>query len=817
MADEIEQASQGRTHPMLIEKELKDSYLRYALSVIHSRALPDVRDGLKPSQRRILYAMHQLNLGPRSQHRKCAKICGDTSGDYHPHGESVVYPTLVRMGQDWNMRYCLVDKQGNFGSPRPDNPAAMRYTEARMTRAAVYLLEDIEKDTVDFVDNYDGQKQEPTVLPGRFPELICNGSSGIAVGMSTSMPPHNLSEVASAVKALLDDPDISAEQLLEHVPGPDFPTGGIIMGLSGIQRAYRTGRGQVVVRARHHIEEKRGRKYIVFTEIPFQVTRQSIIDSIVDCLKNGRIDTISDLTDETNARVGQRLVIELKKAVDDENVTLNQLFQFTPLQSSFSIINLALVDRQPRTLPFKSLLECYRDHRIDIIRRRTRYLLGMAKDRLHIIEGLRIALANIDEVVEIIKASATTEDARVRLRDRFQLSEIQARAILEMRLARLTSLEIQKLEEEYQNLLQEIAGYEAILADVRMVHAIIIEQLDEIVSRYGDERRTEISREEVSGNFDMEELIEEEMMVVTFSNDGYVKRTALDTYRSQGRGGKGVTGAELKEGDFLWKLFVALTHDYLLFFTNKGRVYWRKVYNLPEQSRTSRGRAIANVLDLQEEGERVTEILRVDNFDDRFLITATKKGYVKKTVLAAYSRPKRGGIKAMVLEDDDELIGVSLLTEHQGVILATGGGLAIHFDEADARPMGRVARGVRGIKLKPGDEVVSLLAIQEGEDVLTICENGHGKRTAIGEYRRQTRGGQGLINIRTSDRNGSVVSCRAVHESDQVMFITQSGMIVRNEVKSISCIGRATQGVRIVSLRGDDQVVASARVLSEDI
>jgi DNA gyrase subunit A len=655
------------------------------------------------------------------------------------------------------------------------------------------------------------------VLPGRFPELICNGSSGIAVGMSTSMPPHNLGEVAEAIKALLDDPEITADELLQHVPGPDFPTGGIIMGRSGIQRAYRSGRGQIALRARHHIEEKRGRKYIVFTEIPFQVTRQSIIDSIVEALKNGRIDTISDLTDETNARVGQRLVIELKKAVDDENVTLNQLFQFTPLQSTFSIINLALVDRSAADAVVQGAARVAPGPPSG--RHRAPHALSArpAKDRLHIIEGLRIALANIDEVVEIIKASASTDDARNRLRERFELSEVQARAILDMRLARLTSLEIQKLEEEYQNLLKEIAEYEAILADVRKVYAIITEQLDEMVKQYGDERRTQISSEEVSGNFDLEELIEEEMMVVTFSSQGYVKRTALDTYRSQGRGGKGVSGAELKDGDFLWKLFIASTHDYLLFFTNKARVYWKKVYNIPEQSRTSRGRAIANVIELQEDDERVTEILRVDNFDDRYLMAATKKGYVKKTALAAYSRPKKGGIKAMVLEDDDELIGVSLMTDNQGVMLATAGGVAIHFDEADARPMGRVARGVRGIKLKPGDQVVSLLAIGEDEDVLTICENGFGKRTASGEYRRQSRGGQGLINIRTSDRNGSVVSCRPVHEDDQVMFITQSGMIVRNEVKTISRIGRATQGVRIVSLRGDDHVVASARVLSEDI
>ncbi|HHI79198.1 MAG TPA: DNA gyrase subunit A [Planctomycetes bacterium] len=816
MSETPEDQPIGKILPRSIEEEIKESYLKYALSVIHSRALPDVRDGLKPSQRRILVAMNDLNLGPRSQHRKCAKICGDTSGNYHPHGEAVVYPTLVRMGQDFNSRYVLVDKQGNFGTIRPDNPAAMRYTEARMAYPAMYMLEDLDKDTVDFVPNYDETRMQPDVLPGRFPNLLCNGSEGIAVGMSTSMPPHNLGEVASAIQALLDNPEITVEELHKIIPGPDFPTGGIILGRSGSRRAYSTGRGQVIIRARHHIEEKKGRKYIIITEVPYQVTIHRIIQGVVDSVKAGRIDTISDINDETNARTGTRLVIELKKAVEDPTVTLNQLWKFTPLQVSYSIINMALHEGQPKELPLKKLLECYRDHRVDVITRRTKFLLKKAEARLHIIEGLRIALANIDEVVEIIKKSSTVESARDALMERFELTEIQARAILDMRLARLTSLEIEKLEKEYEELIEEIKGYKAMLADVRLIHDVIREQLDEMVTKIGDKRRTEISEEEVDPNIDIEDLIEEETMVVTISHQGYLKRTSLEAYRSQGRGGKGVNAGDIKEGDFLEHLFVASTHDYLLLFTNKGQVYWLKVYQLPEMSRTARGRALPNVLDLQDKSERLTGVLRVDHFDDRYLIVATEKGYVKKTVLAAYSRPKRGGIRALVLEEGDSLVGARLLRDHQDVLLATKSGQIIRFDEADARPMGRVARGVRGIKLREGDRVVSLVIADEDEDILTVCLNGYGKRTPLEEYRRQNRGGLGIINIKTTERNGEVVSVVATRDSDDVMLITQRGMIVRIPASDISKIGRNTQGVRIIRLKENDQVVACARVVEEE-
>ena len=815
MSDEEREIHEREATPLLIEKEMKESYLTYALSVIHSRALPDVRDGLKPSQRRILKAMHDLNLGPRGKHRKCAKICGDTSGNYHPHGESVIYPTLVRMGQDFNSRYVLVDKQGNFGSNRPDNPAAMRYTEARMSHAAVHMLEDIDKDTVELQRNYDDSRDEPVYLPARFPNLLCNGSSGIAVGMATSLPPHNLGEIGKAVNALLDNPDVDDTKLLSCCPGPDFPTGGVIMGRSAIAQAYRYGRGLITLRAKHHIEEKRGRKFIVFTEVPYQVTIASIVESIVNAVKGGKIETISDVNNETNSRIGLRLVVELKKAVDDETVTLNQLFKFTPLQSTFSIINLALEGGQPKTLSFKQLLEAYRDHRVDVITRRTKYLLRRARDRQHILEGLRIALANIDEVVEIIKKSRSVEDARDALKAKFELSDVQARHVLDMRLARLTSLEVEKLEEEYNDLLEEIAGYEAMLADLNLIYDVIREQMSEMVDRYGDKRRTVISDEEIGRNIDIEDLIEEERMAVTVSHQGYIKRVALDQYRSQGRGGKGIIAGDVKEEDFLERVFIASTKDYLLFFTNKGRAYWRKVYQLPELSRAARGRSIANIVDL-EEGERVQDILRVDIFDDRYLLFATEQGYVKKTVLAAYSRPRENGIRAVALEDDDRLIRVRLLRDHQSVVLATQNGLAIHFDEADVRPMGRVARGVRGIKLKTGDKVVSLVVADESDSILTVCRHGYGKRTPLSDYRRQGRGGQGIINIKTTDRNGPVVSVLAVQPGDETMMTTIGGMVVRTPADGISEIGRATQGVRVIKLKDSDAVAACARVPREE-
>ncbi len=805
----------GRITDLLIEREMRESYLNYSLSVILSRALPDVRDGLKPSQRRVLKAMDDLNLGPRSKHRKCAKIAGDTSGNYHPHGEAVVYPTLVGMAQPFTMRYPLVDPQGNFGAIDGSPPAAMRYTEARLAYPATHMLEDLDKEAVDEVPNYDNTRMQPVVLPGRFPNLICNGSTGIAVGMAASLAPHNLREVAAAIERVLDKPDVTLDELLTLVTGPDFPTGGMVMGRSGIRNAYATGRGQVSVRAKYHVEEKKGRKLLVFTEVPYQVKTTTILERITQLVKNDQIDSISDANDESNDRVGLRLVIELKRGVDDETVTVNQLFKLSPLQTTFSIINLAIQDGRPRTLPFKAMIEAYRDHRIDVITRRTRFLLKKAQDRLHIIDGLRIAVQNIDEVVEIIKKSANVDEARTRLMERFTLSDVQARAILDMRLARLTGLEIDKLEAEHKEVLAEIAGYNQILSDRIVLINLIRQDLRDMVEKYGDARRTIISDEEVSSFID-EDLIAEEMMVVTVTHEGYIKRTALDQYRTQGRGGKGVTGAETKDGDFLWNLFVASTHDYLLFFTDKGRVYWRRVFEMPSYGRTAKGRSLANVVEV-EEGHKITAILRVDAFDEqRYLVTATKNGLIKKSKLSDYSRPRANGIIAVGLELDDKLVGVSLCAPGQTIVLGTKGGMAIRFNEDDARAMGRGATGVWGIRPQEGDEVVDMVVCSGDETLLTVCENGYGKRTKVEEYRVQGRGGQGLIDIRTSERNGKVVNLLAVRDVDEVMLITKDGQIVRTKVIDISVIGRATQGVRCIALNGGDRLVSVARIPSEE-
>lgn len=806
---------EGKVEELLLEKEMQESYLNYSMSVIYSRALPDVRDGLKPSQRRILVAMNDLNLGPRAKYRKCAKVCGDTSGNYHPHGESVVYPTLVGMAQPFTTRYPLVDSQGNFGAIDGSPPAAMRYTECRMGMPAVHSLEDLDKDTVEFRSNYDDSRTEPEYLPSKFPNLLCNGSTGIAVGMATSLPPHNLSEVAEGLRQLLANPEISVDELLQVIPGPDFPTGGTVMGRGGIRAAYMSGRGNIQVRAKYHVEEKRSRKQIVFTEVPYQVKLNTILDRIAYVAKSGQIDTVADVNDESSDRVGLRLVVELKRGVDDETVTVNQLFKLTPLQSTFSIINLAIDRGQPRTLGIKPLLEAYRDHRFDVIRRRTLFLLARAEERLHILEGLRVAVQNIDEVVEIVKTSANPDQARVRLIERFELSETQARAILDMRLARLTGLEIEKLEAEYQEVQEKIAYYNTILNDRNVVIGLIKKDLDEMVKAYGDERRTIISDEEV-GSFVDEDLIEEEMMVVTVSHQGYIKRTPLDQYRSQGRGGKGIIAGETKEGDFLHELFVASTHDYFLFFSDRGRVYWRKVYQLPQFSRTARGRSLVNVVQTQVEGERLTHILRVRDFDDRFLVTATAKGLIKKTQLEAYSRPKKGGIIAVGLEDDDRLIGASLARAGETIVLGTQNGMAIRFNEADARAMGRSARGVRGIKLREGDEVVDMVITSEDRTLMTICENGYGKRTQVADYRIQGRGGQGLIDIRATERNGKVVNLLSVSDEDEIMMITAAGQIVRTRADGISVIGRNTQGVRCITLRDGDRLVSCALVPSEE-
>jgi DNA gyrase subunit A len=813
MTDKIPPAD-GRIADLLLEREMRESYLNYSMSVILSRALPDARDGLKPSQRRVLVAMNDLNLGPRSKHRKCAKICGDTSGNYHPHGESVVYPTLVGMAQPFSTRYPLVDSQGNFGAIDGSPPAAMRYTEARKAYPAMHLLEDLDKETVDTVPNYDGRMQQPVVLPARFPNLICNGSTGIAVGMAASLPPHNLREVAKALNRLFDNPDVTLDELLECVPGPDFPTGGTLMGRGGIRNAYASGRGNVVVRAKYHVEEKKGRKLLVFTEVPYQIKTTTILERIDHLVKTDQIDSIADANDESNDRVGLRLVVELKKGVEDETVTVNQLFKLSPLQSTFSIINLAIVEGRPRTLGFKQMLECHRDHRIEVIKRRTRFLLRRAEERLHILDGLRLAVRNIDEVIQIIKTSASIDDAQRRLIERFTFSEIQARAILSMRLSQLTGLEIDKLNAEHKEITDKIAYYKTILADRAVLIGLMKQDLQEMVDQYGDDRRTVVSDEEV-GNFVAEDLIPDEMMVVTVTHQGYIKRTALDQYRTQGRGGKGVSGAETKEGDFLWNLFVASTHDFLLFFTDKGRVYWKKVYELPSLGRTAKGRALANVVEAQE-GEKITAILRVESFDDRFLVTATKKGLIKKTALEQYSRPRAGGIIAVGLEEGDSLVGVNLCRAGQSIVLGTADGMSIRFEEEDARAMGRSAVGVWGIRLEDGDEVRDMVVTDGTGSLLTVCENGYGKRTPVEDYRSQSRGGKGIIDIKTSDRNGKVVNLLAVADDDEVMLITKDGQIVRTKVDQISVVGRNTQGVRCIALNDGDKLVSVARIPREE-
>jgi DNA gyrase subunit A len=632
--------------------------------------------------------------------------------------------------------------------------------------------------------------------------------------MAASLPPHNLREVAKAIEKLLDNPNVTLDELLEVVQGPDFPTGGTIMGRGGIRNAYASGRGNVVVRAKYHVEEKKGRKLLVFTEVPYQIKTTTILERIDHLVKSDQIDSISDANDESNDRVGLRLVVELKKGVEDETVTVNQLFKLSPLQSTFSIINLAILDGRPRTLGFKQMIECYRDHRIDVIKRRTRFLLKKAEERLHILEGLRLAVQNIDEVIEIIKKSANSDDARLRLMARFQFSDLQSRAILDMRLARLTGLEIEKLEQEHKEVTDKIVYYKTILADRTVLFGLMKQDLREMVEQYGDNRRTVISDEEV-GSFVAEDLIPEEMMVVTVTHQGYIKRTALDQYRTQGRGGKGVSGAETKEGDFLWNLFVASTHDSLLFFTDRGRCYWRKVYELPSFGRTAKGRALANVVETQE-GEKITAILRVEAFDDRFLVTATKKGLIKKTALEQYSRPRSGGIIAVGLEDGDSLVGVNLCRAGQSIVLATRDGMSIRFEEADARAMGRSAVGVWGIRLEDGDAVCDMVVTDGTGSLLTVCENGYGKRTLVEEYRLQSRGGKGIIDIKTSDRNGKVVNLLAVADDDEVMLITKDGQIVRTKVGEVSIVGRNTQGVRCIALNGDDKLVGVARIPREE-
>ena len=809
-------APQGHVTDLLIEEELRDSYLKYAMSVIVARALPDVRDGLKPSQRRILVAMNDLGLGPRAKYRKCAKICGDTSGNYHPHGEGVVYPTLVRFAQDFVMRAPLVDGQGNFGANDGSPPAAMRYTEARLTGPSMEMLEDLDKETVDLVRNYDDTRDEPTVLPSRFPNLLVNGGSGIAVGMASNIPPHNLGEICDAVVAVIENPDLSVKELMEIVTGPDFPTGGLICGRQGIFEAYATGRGQLVVRARHHLEEPRaGRTQIVFTEIPYNVNITRLIESIAAGVNSGRLDGIpkeTGLRDESSME-GVRIIVECRKDADPE-VVLNNLFKHTPLQDTFSVNAVALVDGRPETLPLKDVLLRFRDHRIEVIRRRTRFLLRQAERAAHVLEGLRIALDRIDEVIAVIRGSRDAAAARDGLRGRFGLSTIQANAILEMRLQRLTGLERDRLEKEYAEVMEKIAEYRAILADERLVLQMIVEDMEELKSKYGEDRRTEITGE--AEVLEIEDLVPDEQVIVTLSREGYAKRTPVAAYRTRGRGGKGVTGAETKDEDHLAALYVASTHDYLLFFTDKGRALWLKVYNIPQGARNSKGRALVNLLPL--EGEKVASVIPVDRFDgERMLVMATRRGLVKKTPLEAYSRPRSSGIIGIRLEDGDALEDVVLTLPGQDLLLATANGYALRFRGGSVRAMGRDTTGVRGIRLRgEGDRVVSLLALEEGTAILTACERGMGKRTDIAEYPVKGRGTMGVINVRVTEKNGRVVSVLPVREDDDILFITGNGMIVRTRVAALRTIGRATQGVRLVTLEEGDALVDVTRVVRED-
>jgi len=799
----------------VIEKEMCESYLTYALSVIHDRALPDVRDGLKPSQRRILVAMNDLHLRPGAKYRKCAKIAGDTSGNYHPHGESVIYPTLVRMAQPFRLRHCLVDGQGNFGSIDGDPPAAMRYTEAKMTGPAEEMLTDLDKDTADLKSNYDETRMEPTVLPGKFPNLLVNGSEGIAVGMSTALPPHNLLEVLNAIRHLLDNPDCKVQDLMQIVTGPDFPTGGIICGRSGIAEAYMTGRGKVMLRAKMHLEESggRGRDSLVITEIPYEREKAAIIEKIAAEVKSERIEGIHDIRDESS-REGMRLVIELRKD-GDAVVVENLLYKHSSLQITYAIRNTALIEGQPRTLNLKELVAAYRDHRFEVIRRRTRFLLNKAEHRLHILEGLMIAIQAIDEVVEIIKASADTQIARQTLEATFSLTPIQSQAIVDMRLGRLTGLEVVKLQKEIDDLKVDIAWFSRIMAEDELVFNIIREDLDDLEKKYAEPRRTEIG--EGVQDFLTEDLITEETMAVTVSSQGYVKRTSVDAYRAQSRGGRGIAGGKAKDGDVLSHLFVCSTHDYLLVITDRGRLFWLKVYRLPEQERTAKGRSIRNLIEGIQPDEEVRSILSTRNFDEGdYLLFATEKGKVKKTELKAYSNVRSAGIIATKLEEGDRLIGTRLVSKGNEVMLITAGGQVVRFREDDARAMGRNAAGVKGASLRANDHVVDLITGTEEEYLLLVCENGHGKQTRIGEFRLTKRGSQGVVGIKTNERNGPVVNARNASRCDEVIFSTTGGMLVRTKIEEISKQGRATQGVRLVNLKPGDKIASLAAIPRED-
>jgi len=802
-----------RVRPVNIEDEMRESYINYAMSVIMARALPDVRDGLKPVQRRIIYVMHDLGLGPGRAFRKCAKIVGDALGKLHPHGDSSVYDALVRMAQDFSLRYPLVDGQGNFGSVDGDPAAAYRYTEARMTRVTEAVLTDIDKETVDFIPNFDGTEQEPTVLPSAVPNLLVNGSSGIAVGMSTNIPPHNLGETIDATIAMINNPAITVEELMKYLPGPDFPTGAYICGRRGLHKAYSTGRGHLIIRAAATIETAKGLKAsIVVNQIPYQVNKARLIEEIAGLVQKKKIEGISDIRDESD-KDGLRVVIDLKRGENAE-VVLNQLYKHTRMQVTFGIILLAIDSGRPVYMTLPQLLGCFIDHRREVIIRRTRFLLDKAEKRAHILEGLRVAIRNIDEVIQIIRKAKDPDVARVRLMKRFNFTEIQAKAILEMRLQRLTNLEREKLDSEYNQLLKDIDEYRQILDSPARVMKMMTEELLEIKRRFGDPRRTVIV--DAVDDLEVEDLIAEENMVITISHTGYIKRIATSTYRQQRRGGRGVTAMSTKETDFVEQLFVASTHHYILFFSNFGKAYWLKVYEIPQGGRAARGKAIVNLLQL-EQGEKIEAFVPVVEFDDKhFLVMVSAKGVIKKTNLSAFSNPRRNGIIALSLDKGDELLEVAMSDGDSEVVIATKEGKAIRFHERDVRVMGRNARGVRAMTLKDSDRVIGMELCREDVTLLTVSENGFGKRTALSEYRKIRRGGQGVINIQMSERNGRSVGILTVYDEDELMIITEKGIAIRQPVADIRTISRNTQGVRLIRLDPNDRVMAVAKVREED-
>lgn len=815
MPEEKEELQEKNIFTRDIGEEMRTSYTDYAMSVIVGRALPDVRDGLKPVHRRILYTMKELGLRHNQPYKKSARVVGDVLGKYHPHGDAAVYDAMVRMAQEFSLRYPLIDGQGNFGSIDGDPPAAMRYTEVRLNRIAEEILEDIDKDTVEFRPNYDGSLEEPVVLPGKFPNILVNGSSGIAVGMATNIPTHNLSEICDGIIAVIDNPEITNNELLTYIKGPDFPTGGLVLGKDGIKEYFNTGRGNFKIRAKTEIEEIKGGRYaIIVREIPYQVNKSELLETIADLANQKKIQDISDLRDESD-RDGVRIVIEVKRD-GNPNIVLNQLFKHTQLEISFGVILLVLVNGKPQVLSMKELIQCYIDHRREIIRKRVEFDLKKAEHRAHIVEGLRIAIENLNKVIKIIRESKDTQTACEKLMKEFELTRVQAQAILDMKLSQLTSLERKKLEEEYLELIKNIELLKSILRDPKKIDSIIKEELQKLKETYGDSRKTKIIArvEELT----IEDLIQQEDVVVSLSHQGYVKRMPLNTYKSQHRGGKGVTGATVKEEDFIERVFVTNTHSYLLLFTNIGKVYWVRVFEIPEGSRISKGKAIVNLIQLSSIEEKVTACVSVEGFNDKsYLLMCTKKGIVKKTNLSEYSNPRKSGIIAINLDKDDILIDVKHTTGKDEVIIATKNGLAIRFKETSIRPVGRTAKGVTGIRLKGDDEVVGMEVVSPKDIILTVCENGFGKRTEVGKYRLQNRAGKGVINIKTTERNGKVIGIKVANPEYEIMVMTEKGMSIRLLVDEISIQNRNTQGVRIVKLEEGDKVASIANIVKEEL